>query len=385
MPTSSEAERTTGRADHNGALAGQNRLADPAYRVTLDSTFDAGLAGELWAVSANGTIFNHPAWWCSAIAAFGTGRPLFVAKVTSNGKPVGLWPFWRKRLGLREGFCRVIEPVGARVTDYCQPLIRRDHDSAGIEQLMIERLAGLLDAQTILLLPKNRVAYGAASVISTAASRLGLLVETQQHPCPSMKLPGSYEALEQRWSKSHRGDVRRQMRKLAEAGRLEFVTASTRAAALSMLPRLFAMHAANWRARSGFSDLSAGPVPEFLRLLASDLPLDCIDASELHLDGVAIALHFGFRSSRSLLWYKPTFDIAWANYAPGKVHVALAARHGIETGLDTMDFMQGEEPYKQQWSDLTTLTTTFALARPSAYPMWAWNTRVRHFAAEYRN
>jgi CelD/BcsL family acetyltransferase involved in cellulose biosynthesis len=112
--------------------------------------------------------------------------------------------------------------------------------------------------------------------------------------------------------------------------------------------------------------------------------MELIDASEVRLDGNPISSHFGFRQADRLLWYKPTFDVAWASYAPGKVHIALAAGHAIAEGRTVFDFMQGNEPYKQLWSDLTTPTKTFALARPMAYPMFHWNTVIRRFSAEYR-
>ena len=123
---------------------------------------------------------------------------------------------------------------------------------------------------------------------------------------------------------------------------------------------------------------------EFVAALAATLPMNLIEASEVHVDGRVISCHFGFREQHRLLWYKPTFDVAWANYAPGKVHIALAAQRSITEGLSEFDFMQGNEPYKRLWADLTTETKSFALGRPMAYPIWRWNTAVRGFAAEYR-
>jgi CelD/BcsL family acetyltransferase involved in cellulose biosynthesis len=53
-------------------------------------------------------------------------------------------------------------------------------------------------------------------------------------------------------------------------------------------------------------------------------------------------------------------------------------------GLERMDFLQGEEPYKLQWADSCNVTTSLAIASRAAYPFWAWNTAVRHLSAEYR-
>jgi CelD/BcsL family acetyltransferase involved in cellulose biosynthesis len=359
--------------------------APAGYRTTVEPAFDEAAAIELWSHAASATVFNHPGWWQSAIEAFGTGRRLIVARVRQGQSTVALWPLWIKRLGPKEALARVIEPVGARVTDYCSPLLHRDHDTPEVLALLLQSINLQLDAQTLFLWPKALVSAVDTNTVADFATQHGLLLEVNQRNCPAMALPATYAELATRWSKSHRGDVRRQMKRLGQAGTLELVAARTRAELTQFLPRLYTMHTENWRARTGFSDLEAGPMARFLAGLAARLPLELIDASELRLDKVAIAMHFGFRQGDALFWYKPTYSVAWGNYAPGKVHVALAAQNAIAGRLDRLDFMQGNEPFKMLWSDLTTVTKSFALARPMAYPIWAWNTRVRKFAAEFRN
>jgi CelD/BcsL family acetyltransferase involved in cellulose biosynthesis len=352
--------------------------------VSTRSTLDPNEVQTLWHTAATATVFNHPAWWQSAIDAFGVDRRMHVIRITEGSRTVAIWPLWFKRLGAKEGFARILEPVGARVTDYCQPLLARDHDQATLVSLLLREAALALDAQTLLYWPKVPMSLDGSAHINTALAPLSLLVSMVDRPCQAMTLPADYATLETSWSKSHRGDVRRQIKRLNAAGQLELVHATSRDDVTAMLPRLYAMHTANWKARTGYSELQSSPMTMFVAKIAAALPLALIDASEVRLDGIAIACHFGFRHDGQLLWYKPAFDVAWANYAPGKVHTALAARHGVTTGLTKFDFMQGSEAYKLLWSDLTTLTKSFVIARPIAYPLWAWNTKVRKFAAEYR-
>jgi CelD/BcsL family acetyltransferase involved in cellulose biosynthesis len=179
-------------------------------------------------------------------------------------------------------------------------------------------------------------------------------------------------------------DVRRQTKRLANEGTPTLFVATSRAEILARLPHLYAMHAKNWGARTGYSEFEQGPMTTFVAQLAAELPLDLLHYSELRLNEQPLSCHFGFRDDGGLLWYKPTYDIAWANFAPGKLHIARAAAWGIEHGCNKIDFLQGTEPYKMQWADSCTHTTTWAIARRSAYPFWAWNTSIRNLAAEYR-
>lgn len=358
---------------------------DQPYRVEIADALDDATALALWANAVPASVFNHPAWWRAAIAAYGAGRRLTVICIKQGTVLVGLWPMWRKRLAAREGFARVIEPVGARLTDYCTPLLHRDHEAANLVRLMIGAVVRRLDAQTVLLLPKIPVAGPVTDAIARAATEQGLLMRVRDRSCLAMSMPPLYADLEKRWSSNHRSNVRRRVKRLNAEGQLSLVRARTRDDINAVLPRLSALHVAAWQSRTGYSDLAEGGMPRFLATLAESLPLDMIHATELHLNGKAISCHFGFEHDKTLLWYKPAFDIGWSSHAPGKVHVALLARHGIDEGLRKLDFMQGEEAYKQQWSDLTTATKSFALAHPMAYPIWAWNTIVRKFAAEYRH
>ncbi len=356
-----------------------------SYRVTVTDAIDHDAALELWTRGETATVFNHPAWWRAALDAFGEQRPLRVLSIWHGRELVALWPLWIKRLGVREAFARVVEPIAARVTDYCIPLLASGHDAAILLDMLMQEAVLLLDAQTLLLWSKAPMTQTHGASIERAINNRSGLCRAYDRSCAAMSLPARYEDLETRWSKSHRGDVRRQIRRLGHAGRLELVQLKDRAQIRAMLPRLYAMHTVNWRSRAGFSEFESGPMTMFVARLADTLPLDLIDASEVRVDGVTIASHFGFRHNKTILWYKPTFELSWSNYAPGKIHVALTAQAAIAAGVDKIDFMQGTEPYKQLWSDLTTLTKSFAIARPMAYPIWAWNTTVRRFAAEYRN
>jgi CelD/BcsL family acetyltransferase involved in cellulose biosynthesis len=160
--------------------------------------------------------------------------------------------------------------------------------------------------------------------------------------------------------------------------------ASGRDEILQRLPQLFAMHVKNWSTRAGFSEFDRGPMKNFVLELAANLPLELLHYSELQLNGRPLSCHFGFRDQGALLWYKPTFDIDWSNFAPGKLHIARAAQWAIEHGDCKLDFLQGTEPYKMQWADACTETVTWAAARRSAYPFWLWNTAVRNLVIEYR-
>lgn len=352
-----------------------------AIRVEIESRLDAERARELWARAATATVFNHPAWWEAAIDAFGHGRSVRVAWVLFDAQPVAVWAFWVKTLGMKETFTRVIEPVGARVTDYVAPVVARGHDTGDIIRRMIETLEPNLDPRTMLLLSKLPAELADGLHLPERA----LFSHRQRRACPALALPGTMDALEGRLSKRVRGDVRRQIRRLEAKGPLALDVIGERTAVRGRLPLLAALHAKAWGARTGVSELSPGnPMLAFLGRLVDLLPMTLLHYSELRLADETISTHLGFRSNGRLLWYKPAFDLAWQSYSPGKVHIRYAAASAITEGLSELDFLQGTEAYKRDWATHQHETVSIALSRPLAYPFWAWNTKVRRLAAEYR-
>ena len=356
-------------------------------RLGITRDYDQSAALALWGRAATASVFNHPAWVVAALAAFGAERRLHVLSLYRDAgagqgeRLVGLWPLWFKRLGAKEGFTTILEPVGARVTDYVMPLIAAEIDLAAALRVLLGGATDALGATALLLWPKSP---GAARVpVQQASAELGLLTFSRDRPCPVMALGSSYAALEQSWTKSHRGDVRRQTKRLAKEGDVTFYMASSRAEIMTRLPHLYAMHTQNWGSRTGFSEFEHGPMTTFVAQLAAELPFEMLHYSELRLNDRPLSCHFGFRDQGGLLWYKPTYDIAAANFAPGKLHIARAAAWGIENGCDKIDFLQGTEPYKLQWANTCNETTTWAIARRVAYPFWVWNTTIRNLAAEY--
>jgi CelD/BcsL family acetyltransferase involved in cellulose biosynthesis len=354
--------------------------------LTVVPDLDQAAAADLWARASTASVFNHPAWWAAALAAFGAGRRLSVLRVTTGepGRLVGLWPLWQKRLGPKEAFAAILEPVGARVTDYVMPLIDAAADRAAVLQTLLAGVDQLLGGGTLFLWPKAPEGLAPRDAMAHGCGALGLLAFTRDRPCPVMELPDNYAVLQQRWTKSHRGDVRRQVKRLGDKGASSLFVATTRSEILSRLPHLYTMHTKNWGTRTGYSEFERGPMATFVAQLAADMPMELLHYSELRLNEQALSCHFGFKDRAALLWYKPTYEIAWANYAPGKLHIARAAEWGIANGCDRIDFLQGTEPYKLQWANSCSDTTTWALARRAAYPIWWWNTTIRNLAIEYR-
>lgn len=380
-------------------VAQLRKLHDVALRPALESTLslvpaerlevrvaphlDRSAASTLWEAAPTASVFNHPAWWQAALDCFGPRRQLLAISVYDQGELCAYWPFWEKPLGAKDAFVRVLEPVGARASDYLTPLVAPGRDVAAAIAATLTELETRLSPRTMILLSKGDDLPACDAAAHDAGSR-GLLVHRQISPCPRMTLAENYAALEARWSRNHRSQVRRRIKRLSEIGEVSLHVARDRAEIRSRLPLLFEMHRANWQARGGGSEFDETANVRFVERLVEELPESLLHYSEVRTDDAPVSSHLGFLRGGDILWYKPAFDLSYGAYSPGMVHVALLARWGIENGFTALDFMQGAESYKFSWADETRETVSHAMAGIAGFPVWFWNAKVRKLIAELK-
>ena len=97
-------------------------------------------------------------------------------------------------------------------------------------------------------------------------------------------------------------------------------------------------------------DLTVAP---FLRSLVElEFPLGTSPYfSRLILDGQTMAAQVAFIEGRTLLYYLPAFDFTHRLHSPGHLLILNLLRDASAMGLETIDLLRGEEPYKFKWAD----------------------------------
>lgn len=148
-------------------------------------------------------------------------------------------------------------------------------------------------------------------------------------------------------SSSHRGDVRRQMRRLAKEGAVESVRVEPGSAhADEKLDCFLRLYEARWATNRAEADAHRSFLSTIMRdpTAAGLVHLSCLTCG-----GRAIHWHFGFVHAGRFYWYKMAYDPTWAWVGPGKVHLGLLIDECVRSGFLWFDFLYGDEPYKFEW------------------------------------
>ena len=162
------------------------------------------------------------------------------------------------------------------------------------------------------------------------------------------------EAVLARCSKSHRGDVHRQNRRLSERGEISFWMAGPAEAGSALSDfreNFFAAYASIWNQHPAGNFFHNPGVTEFIERVISEGVRDgWAHYSSLCVSGVPIAWLIGLCYRNTLYYWIPTYEVRWQNFSPGKVLLAQLVEQAICRGWSRINFLTGAHDYKMAWN-----------------------------------
>jgi CelD/BcsL family acetyltransferase involved in cellulose biosynthesis len=167
--------------------------------------------------------------------------------------------------------------------------------------------------------------------------------------CPSLRIEGDLEFAKSCLKKK---STARHYNYFKKNGELIYMRLSTDEEIESHLEPFFEQHI---KRRDLAEESSLFLIPNrkaFYRYLVRFMPRDWIHFTVLTFNGVPIAYHFGFSYGNKLTWYKPSFDVSYANHSPGETLLFFLIKESIENGARELDFTIGDEAFKRRFSNL---------------------------------
>ncbi len=166
-------------------------------------------------------------------------------------------------------------------------------------------------------------------------------------------------------SRKLRGDTRRKMEKMQAEGTVAFhVYKNTDALPVPIMDALYAQKRAWFDERHTTGIFTYPEMKAFL----SELAQDAAHQGRLYLAWLScgdkiVACHQGFLRDGVLHLYLTTYDAAFAAYSPGNGLMIETIKWAAGNGYREVDFMRGDESYKQRFATGTRMLSTFILGR----------------------
>jgi CelD/BcsL family acetyltransferase involved in cellulose biosynthesis len=196
--------------------------------------------------------------------------------------------------------------------------------------------------------------------LTQCATTLGFrFVEEARTACPTLLLGESTRQLLRKYS------IRRPHNWFARHGTLGFSHISDRSELEAVLPSYFDQHVRRWRHKGVKSLFEDDRQRRFYEhLVASLASTGWLLFSVAEFDGVPIAYHFGFDYAGRVIWYKPSFEVRFANRSPGLLLIGLLIEDALRRERQEVDFTIGDEQFKSRFANVERTNINLSLYRP---------------------
>jgi CelD/BcsL family acetyltransferase involved in cellulose biosynthesis/predicted ATP-grasp superfamily ATP-dependent carboligase len=358
--------RRAARESNNeqGRSAVGSGLSPAGLKQGLVASIEPSLAGTsideaTWNALTSGsdtnTVFQTHQWARSWLAAFSDQcRPQLVT-VRENGRIMGVAPLFASR---RHTGSPVLRFLGDGRADYCDVLApeRKTEVVAAVFQALRDWDWSVLELNNI---PSQSTT---PDILLALAQDHGYVAQVkQQYVCPALIIKGREPEARAILNKA---SLRRRSNFFERAGRVTCRDLKNNEEIEPLLDLFFQQHITRWRQTPTPSLFEDQRNRTFYRLLTSALcGTGWLLFSVVELDGRPIALHYGFDYDSRILWYKPTFDLAYAAHSPGTVMVKHLIQYAVDEDRSELDFTVGDEPFKKRFTNHVRQTVSVRVFR----------------------
>ena len=347
---------TNAAAARRGRPPGNSSGRPERYEVARLTT-DAELSSlrdewdELVARCSSATPFQTFEWQWSWWKSFGQDRKLLVVTVRTAGENgrgtlVAIAPF---TISFRQGL-RIVELLGTGLSDYLDVIVTgSEHDVVGL--ILDELLETPRWDVTLFQTPESAVANPAA-LRRVAVERSLLVVDRPYEIAPFLAVAGRWDDFVKGKSKKFRYSLRERLARFNDTEGASFRRLEGTAVDGELAAPMWQVEQQSWKSHAGTAMMHSAEVREFYRSILTAFGKKGWANVWLAYIGdrpVAYVLTFIF-AGRTYL-YTLSFDSAFNRLAPGMLLLQESIRTAFDEGSTEYDFLCGDEPYKDRWTE----------------------------------
>jgi CelD/BcsL family acetyltransferase involved in cellulose biosynthesis len=283
--------------------------------------------------------------WTRVAAVQGHELRIVVGRV--DGRAVLIWPAISRQERF-QGFWRVVGWLGRDPIDFGAVLVESDTATSIWMAAAVEYLAAKAGADVLSF---ACVPEGSALYSNLQRMCPGSLPEDA---APYIDLRGweTWDAYEADLSKSFRKSLRRRLKRLTEAGEVEFVIETDYdLATLKETVDWITCHKSRWLDERGMEHglLTSAKYADSMVCTLRDAPAGKTWLTKLLIDGVTIAADVNLVSGGRCYSDYGSFDLEWAKFSPGALLMRESIKWAFSRNINYLDLGRGADDYKLKW------------------------------------
>jgi len=310
---------------------------------------------ELVARNETNSIFQTYEWFDAWWQAFGDAHQLFFMVLRREGRVIGFGAMMLRNVSWRG---RRLEFVGTGNADYQDFVLPYDKPAAMVSICrFLRQHASRWRSAWLCNVPSHSSTLDELHKAG-AGSKLHLVQEASMR-CPALRLEGAGSEIQRLLQKY---SLKRPLNWFSSRGEVRFRNVSALSEVQSLLPTFFDQHARRWHTAGRPSLFDAANQRTFYLALAAALhSAGWLLFSVLEFNGQPIAFHFGFDYFGSIIWYKPSFEVRYAEHSPGLLLTRKIIEDCVQRSKRELDFTIGEEAFKDRFANVSRSNVTLSV------------------------
>jgi CelD/BcsL family acetyltransferase involved in cellulose biosynthesis len=296
-------------------------------------------------LSCDHSVFSTWEWLSVWWKHFNNGKKLKILLIEEGNEIIAIAPMMfnvHSNFGFKRG---AIEFLGTPESDYCNFLITKEYKQC--QKLLLSYLKESSE---------NWASIDLTDVPSHASNIGDLTLDLSPHflcNCYYISLPKTYDEFLKNLGHNTRYKLRKDMRRLSQNYKLDFVDCSTTQSIQYGISWLFNLHQKRW-VQKGYEGAFADPKTcEFHQEIAHVFAnKDWLVLSVLKLSDLEVAAIYGYKYNGKFYQYLNGVDPNpdYFKYGVGNQLTAYNISKCIDSGIFEVDFLRGDEQYKTRWT-----------------------------------
>lgn len=297
---------------------------------------------------SHAAAFLNPSWYLAWADVFHPPR-VVVITAREDGRLVGVLPLARIRTDWKGLYSTLVVPFA--LGDY-QPFIVERALAETVLPEMLDAALGRFGRHGVYWWPHLPKTDPCLDILRSYLAARHMPHVEDREAAPRLRIDGAdFKTVEGGWASSHRIDVRRQRKRLAEQGPVSLWQPATLAEAEAVLDEFFQVHDEKWLAQGYPGVFQNSSMRSHFQAIMRRMWGRGWHFSTVRCGETNVSYHFGFLAGGWFLWYRPSYRPEFGRFSPSKIHVAMLIEEGCRAQWQGLDFLLGEEAYKLQWSN----------------------------------
>ena len=280
-------------------------------------------------------VFLLPEWLKVWWQELGTGAELYLRAVREGEKIIGIAPL------IIDG--KTASILGSvNVCDYLDFVVTSGREEDFFNVLLADLQQRGINHLDLRALRPDSVAI--TELVNMAQNRNYEVLCQPEDISLEVDLPPTWEEYLAMLDKKQRHEVRRKLRRLSEAGKVEYRLVKDSVSVNSSLDIFFKMFTESRQDKADF--LTARMESFFKSMVSTMTEIGILRLGVLDLDELPVAMIIFFDYNNSIYLYNSGYDPRYNSLSAGLLCKVLCIKESIEEGKKRFDFLKGDEAYK---------------------------------------